>query len=258
MDPSAPRDPNAPPPQTPEGDAPRPPDQQGGAPPQQGGAPQQQQQSWQSQPGQQQTWQSQSAPPPPAGGGPTATGQPAWVANLTSQQVTPGPAGFFYADVPNRVIAMFIDIIGIFVIYFIVGAITVALFGFGGFIPTTTSLLVQQLLSAAIWAAYFLYTWVNMRGTLGMKVLGLQVGHESDGRTLTYEQAAWRFGLLFGPQIVIGLIAALIPALGILGILSFVVWLIYVMITIAQSPTKQGIHDRYGHSMVVKAGRAAG
>jgi uncharacterized RDD family membrane protein YckC len=260
MDPSAPRDPNAPPPQTPEGDAPRPHDV--GSPPQDWQSQQQPQQQpppqQQQQP--QQTWQSQSAPPPPPGGGPTASGQPAWVANLTSQQVVAGPAGFFYADVPNRVIAMVIDVIGILVVYFIVGVITVAMFGTNlGFmqIPTTASLLAQQVISAAIWAGYFIYTWVNMRGTLGMKALGLQVGHESDGRTLTYEQAAWRFGVLFGPQIVLGLLGALIPALSILGLLAFV-WLIYVMITMAQSPTKQGIHDRYAHSMVVKAGRAAG
>lgn len=240
MDPSAPRERNAPPPQTPEGDAPRMPG--AAAPPQQ---------SWQSQP---------TPPPPPAGGTSAGTGQPPWMANLTSQQVVPGPAGYFYADIPNRAIAMVIDVIGILVVYFIVGAITIALFGFNaGFlqIPTTTSLLAQQVISTAIWAAYFLYTWVNMRGTLGMKALGLQVGHEADGRTLTYEQAGWRFAVLFGPQIVLGLLAALVPALGILGLLSFV-WLVYVLITISQSPTKQGIHDRYAHSMVVKAGRSLG
>ena len=235
MDPSAPRDPNAPPPQTPEGEMPRPPET---APPAQ-------------------SWQSQPAPPPPPGA--TTSTQPEWMANLTSKQVVPGPAGLFYADVPNRAIAMVIDVIGIFVVYFIVGVITVAIFGFNaGFlqIPTTTSLLAQQIISTLLWGAYFLYTWVNMRGTLGMKALGLQIGHETDGRTLTYEQALWRFGVLFGPQIVIGLLAALVPALGILSLLSFV-WLIYVLVTIAQSPTKQGIHDKYAHSMVVKAGRSA-
>jgi uncharacterized RDD family membrane protein YckC len=273
MDPSAPRDPNAPP-DTSEGDAARPPESapppqqswqsQPAAPPPPGQVPQPQE-NRQSQPAEsppQQSWQSQpaGAPPQPGGGPGQGGGQPEWVGTLTSQQVVPGPAGYFYADVPNRSIAMVLDIIGILVIYFIVGMITLAMFGFSGGIfqvPTTASLLAQQVISAAIWAAYFIYTWVAMRGTIGMKLLGLQVGHESDGRTLTYEQAAWRFGVLFGPQIVIGLLGALVPALGVLGLLSFV-WLIYVLITIAQSPTKQGIHDKYAHSMVVKAGRAAG
>lgn len=268
MDPSAPRDPNAPP-DTSAGDVPRPPEpapptqqswQSGAAPP--SGQSQPPQQDWQSPPAApppQQSWQSQPTAPPPQAGGPgPGAGQPEWVGSLTSQQVVPGPAGYFYADVPNRSIAMVLDVIGILIVYVIVGIITLAVLGGGAVIqvPTTASLLAQQVISAAIWAAYFIYTWVAMRGTIGMKLLGLQVGHESDGKTLTYEQAAWRFGVLFGPQIVIGLVAALVPALGVLGLISFV-WLIYVLITIAQSPTKQGIHDRYAKSMVVKAGRSA-
>ncbi|CAN5841408.1 RDD family protein [soil metagenome] len=233
----------------------------GAAPPPEAPPPQQQtasqpppaQQSWQSQP-------QQPGSPPPAGGAPPGSSTPAWMGNLTDQTPVPGPAGYFYADVPNRSIAMIIDVIGVLVVYFIVGVIAVAIFGTQtviGSVANPAAMLVQSILSYAIWAAYFIYTWVNMRGTLGMKALGLQIGHETDGRTLTYEQAAYRFGVLFGPIIVIGLLTALIPALGALGLLSFV-WFIYVLVTMAQSPNKQGIHDRYGKSVVVKAGRSVG
>jgi uncharacterized RDD family membrane protein YckC len=34
------------------------------------------------------------------------------------------------------------------------------------------------------------------------------------------------------------------------------VWAIVLLITTAQSPTKQGLHDRYAKSVVVKAARA--
>lgn len=222
-----PRDPSAPPP---------PQDQPPAAPP----------------PGQ--SWQSQPQQP----GGPPGGGSPAWVGTLTDQRPVAGPAGYFYADVPNRTIAMVIDVIGVLVVYFIIGAITVGIFGTQtiiGAVANPVALLVQAIISYAIWAAYFIYTWVNMRGTVGMKMLGLQVGHEEDGRTLTYEQAAWRFGVLFGPQIVIGLVTSLVPALGALGLLGFL-WFIYVLYTMAQSPTKQGVHDRYAKSMVVKGGRS--
>jgi uncharacterized RDD family membrane protein YckC len=236
-----PRDPNAPP-QTPEGGSP--------TPPEQGGAPAQQ--SWQSQP-------QQPAAPPAGGGQPAGSGSPAWVGTLTDQTPVPGPAGYFYADVPNRSIAMIIDVIGIIIVYFIVGVVTLAIFGtetiFGMMTANPLVLITQSLISYAIWAAYFLYTWVNMRGTFGMKALGLQIGHQEDGRSLTYQEAAYRFGVLFGPIIVIGLVTSLIPALSGLGLLSFL-WFIYVLYTMAQSPTKQGIHDRYGQSMVVKGGRS--
>lgn len=209
-------------------------------------------QDWQSQP-------QQPAPPPPAGGTGAGSGSPAWVGNLTDQTPVAGPAGFFYADVPNRSIAMIIDVVAMVVVFFVIGIITVAIFGaqlgFGIAIPTTTSLLAQWLIGNLIWAAYFIYTWVAMRGTIGMRLLGLQIGHETDGRSLTYEQAAWRFGVLFGPNLVIGLLSALAPGLGALGLLGLV-WLVVVLVTMSQSPTKQGIHDKYAHSMVVKGGRS--
>ncbi|HYI21031.1 MAG TPA: RDD family protein [Candidatus Limnocylindrales bacterium] len=206
-----------------------------------------------------QNWQSTPQPPgpPPAGGG-QPSGMPSWTAGLTDQRPVAGPAGLFYADVPNRAIAMFIDVVAMVIIQFILIAIANGILGTNlGFVtvPSTASLLVGNLLAFAVWAAYFIYTWVALRGTVGMKVLGMQIGHESDGRTLTYQQAAVRFGVLFGPQIVLGLLGAIVPALSVLGLLSFV-WLIFVLVTMAQSPTKQGIHDRYARSMVVKAGRS--
>jgi uncharacterized RDD family membrane protein YckC len=170
----------------------------------------------------------------------------------------PGPAGLFYADVPNRSIAMVIDVVAMIIVYVIVGLITVAILGTNlgfGTVASTPALLAQWLIGQLIWVGYFIYTWVAMRGTIGMKLLGLQIGHEIDGRTITYEQAAWRFAVLFGPNVVLGLLSSLAPALGLLGFLGLV-WLIYVLITMAQSPTKQGIHDKYAHTMVVKAGRS--
>ncbi|HWH24673.1 MAG TPA: RDD family protein [Candidatus Limnocylindria bacterium] len=211
-------------------------------------------QDWQSEPQQ----PAQPAQPAPAGG-PASSGTPEWVGNLTDQRPVAGPAGFFYADVPNRTIAMVIDVVAMLVIYFVIGMLTLALFGaqlgFGIAVPTMMSQLIGWVITSAIWAGYFIYMWVAMRGTIGMKLLGLQIGHETDGRNLTWEQGAWRFALLFGPHLVLSLLGALAPALGVLGLLGLV-WLIYVLVTMAQSPTKQGIHDRYGHSMVVKGGRA--
>jgi len=207
------------------------------------------QQNWQSQP------QQPSAPPPGSGQAPGASGQPEWMSSLTDTRPVAGPAGFFYADVPNRVIAMVIDVIGIIVIQAVlVGILAGGAMFTGGF---TAMFIVANLVAYALWAAYFIYTWSTMRGTLGMKVLGLQVGHQADGRNLTYQQSAIRFAVLFGPQIVIGLLGALVPALAGLGLLSFV-WLVVILVTMAQSPTKQGLHDRYSESMVVKAGRAVG
>jgi uncharacterized RDD family membrane protein YckC len=198
------------------------------------------------------------AAPPPGGGAPPAGGT--WTANLTSQAPVAGPAGYIYADVPNRAIAYIVDAIILFVFLFVIGFITTAIFGVDtviGKLPSTTSLIVSSILWAAATAAYFVYTWVTMRGTPGMKLLGMQIGNESNGGTLTYNQALLRYAVLFGPAILANLLGAFLPGLGlILQLLAFV-WFIVLLVTTAQSPTKQGIHDKQAHTMVVKAARSA-
>ena len=46
-----------------------------------------------------------------------------------------------------------------------------------------------------------------------------------------------------------------LPAIGaILGLLAFL-WAIYLLYSTATSPTKQGFHDKFANTVVVKAGR---
>ena len=206
-------------------------------------------------------WQSTPQPPaPPApAGAPMGSQMPAWTANITSTAPVAGPAGYYYADVPNRIIAFIIDYIIFFIILFIVGIIAISILGtnIGSLqLPTTGSVFVQQVLGFVITGAYFVYTWVAMRGTIGMKVLGMQIGNETDGSTLTYQQAATRYALLFGPGFVAGLVSAFALSLGVLASLVSLIWFIALLVTTAQSPTKQGLHDRYAHTMVVKAARS--
>lgn len=217
--------------------------------------------SWQQPPRQasQPSWQqAPQQPVPPTA--PRSNEPPSWAAGLTSTRPVAGPAGYTYADVPNRTIAMVIDIIAMFVLLWIVGIVASAVLGEGGDFgqqPTVASLLVASIIGYAVWAAYFIYLWSAQRATLGMRVLGMQIGHESDGRSLTTSQAGIRFAILFGPQIVIGLLASFVPSLGLISFVGLA-WLIYVLLSISQSPTKQGVHDRYAQSMVVKATRQIG
>jgi uncharacterized RDD family membrane protein YckC len=207
------------------------------------------------------TWQESPTPPPAA---PPAAGS--WTGNLTSTAPVAGPAGYYYADVPNRLIAYIIDAIILGIIYLVVSIVLAAVVGPAQrFNPTQdnplnfevnyAAALVGAVINTAISAAYFIYTWTTMRGTPGMRVLGIQVGNESDGATLTTNQALTRWILLGGP---LGLVAALnpIPALGALIVLALIVWFIALLVTTAQSPTKQGLHDRYAKTVVVKAARA--
>lgn len=197
-------------------------------------------------------------PAPPA---PPAAG---WAA--PPPPVTAGPAGFFYADVPNRAIAYIIDAI-------LLGIVNLVAFGILssiGLNPVTIDLaspglvsynffagLIATAVGLVISGAYFLYTWTAMRGTVGMKVLGMQVGNSGDGKTLTMEQAVRRW-IALGAPFTLAQAFQPAPAIGALIGLAAFGWFIYLLWTTYSSPTKQGFHDKFANSMVVKAARAAG
>jgi uncharacterized RDD family membrane protein YckC len=208
-----------------------------------------------------------AAPPPP----PESSGSGSqWSAPPPPAQPVAATSGFVYADVPNRAIAYIIDAIILFVINIIVSIVIGAILGpatkvsfnsnatdFGNLVTADVNyatVLVTALVSTAINGIYFIWTWTNMRGSLGQKLLSMQVGNEGDGKTLTTNQAVTRWIFLGAP---FGIAGALnpIPALGILFALAALAWFIALLVTTAQSPTKQGLHDRYAHPMVVKAAR---
>jgi len=206
----------------------------------------------------------QAPTPPPQAPAPQAPTQPAWMTSMTSTAPVAGPAGFFYADIPNRAIAYIIDAIIVAVGFVIVAAVLGAI----GLHTTTLDLtspsltsfnpiagIIYAALNLAISVAYFVYTWTAMRGTVGMKVLGMQIGNAQDGATITMDQALRRSLILFGP----GAVAEALSGWSILGLLIGLAsfgWFIYLLYTTAVSPTKQGFHDKFANTMVVKAARS--
>ena len=201
-----------------------------------------------------------SAPPPPP---PPAQSGSGWAAPPPPVQA--GPAGFVYADVPNRAIAYILDAILVGIIALVVGAVIAGVgLSTGSFTPGTLNfevnylgVLVNAIIGAAISAAYFIYTWTAMRGTFGMRALGMQIGNAVDGKTMTLDQATRRWLVIAAPGILAQVLFVL-PALGfLLGLLAFL-WFLYLLWTTYSSPTKQGFHDHFANTMVVKAARSAG
>jgi uncharacterized RDD family membrane protein YckC len=154
-----------------------------------------------------------------------------------------------YADVPNRIIAYIIDAILVAILNFIVA---IVLAGLG--LTAGIGVLVAALIGLAISAGYFIYTWTSMRATVGMRVLGMQIGNAGDGRTMTTEQGIRRYFALAAPAI----LAQVVQPLGIVGWVvgvASLIWYIWLIYTMSQSPTKQGWHDVFANTQVVKAAR---
>jgi uncharacterized RDD family membrane protein YckC len=170
----------------------------------------------------------------------------------------PGAEGFVYADVPNRIIALIIDAVVLLLINIIV-AIPLGIIGLSGGIGSPRfdiAQIVAGVIGFAITVAYFFYMWTQSRATVGMRLLGMQVGNAFDGRTITTDQAIRRAVALWGPSTVAQFFVGAAVVGPLLGLLALA-WVFYLLYTTATSPTKQGFHDKFANTVVVKAMRVA-
>jgi uncharacterized RDD family membrane protein YckC len=204
-------------------------------------------------------------PPEPAASPPVSPpATSGWAAPPPPVRV-PGESAFVYADVPNRAFAYIIDAIIVAIVVSIVSAIIGGIgFRSATIDPTTLAvsinfvgLIVSALVGSAISAAYFIYTWTSMRATIGMRVLGMQIGNAGDGKTLTMDQAVRRWLAIALPGL-LSQVLFVIPLIGLLLAILSILWFFYLIWTTAKSPTKQGFHDVFAGSQVVKAARSAG
>jgi uncharacterized RDD family membrane protein YckC len=195
-------------------------------------------------------------PQQPAGGG---NQMPSWTNNITARGTMPGPGGVALADTPDRIIAYVIDAIIIGVVGWLIGTILVGIlgdnYGVPGFIAyrghNLVSALATAALTAVVSAAYFIGMWTRMGGaTVGMKVMKLTVRDAASGAVVGQSQAITRWLYLGLPAAlstiyVWGLIGWLV-SLAVLG------YFVYLLMTTAQSATRQGFHDVQAKTVVAK------
>lgn len=181
--------------------------------------------------------------------------------NLTSTAHTPGPAGLLYADVPNRIMALIIDIIVLSVIGFVLAWAFGGLVSEPGAIDATrgeldiAAFLIVLVLQLGVSFAYFGGSWTLAKATLGMRMLGLRIGDETDGRAIVWRQSLVRWLLLGIPSLLVSLAVYVPNTIGVILSALGVAWLLLLLYTMAQSPTKQGLHDRYAHTILVRSRR---
>jgi uncharacterized RDD family membrane protein YckC len=204
-------------------------------------------------------WQQSAPPQPPSWQQPPQ--QPGWTPPPPPSSWAPPPpagpsTGISYADFLIRLVAYIID--GIILI--IPGAILTAALvtnsvrlnlSTGQVEVNVAGLLIVTVIQFAISAAYFIYTWTTMRASPGQKILGMMVLNEADGRPITMNQAVTRWAVLAGPAALSNLVTGW-SGLGTLLGLLVVGWYIYLAYTTATDLKRQGAHDKFAHTVVVR------
>jgi uncharacterized RDD family membrane protein YckC len=172
----------------------------------------------------------------------------AWAAPPTQpSEVAPG---LTWADTASRFVAYVLDSI----LITIVSGILLTVLGFrqgGGTAADNQATALLAVVSAAMGAAYFILSWSGgRRATPAQRLFSIQVGNAFDGRALTTTQAVKRW---LGLGSFLGMFA-LIPGSAAYGAVNLVqlIWVVVLLISTATSPTKQGLHDRFANSAVVR------
>jgi uncharacterized RDD family membrane protein YckC len=201
--------------------------------------------------------------PAPADPGPATAEVPWTPAAAAAAPAAALPSTMVYGDLPNRIIAYIIDIIvlailgiGVAIVLGIVGISVTT--GTGAAVATNfVGTIIVTVVGLAISAAYFLYSWTNQRATIGMKALGLQIGNAPDGATIAMNEAVKRW-LALGAAFSIAQLLNPLPFIGLIISIAAFAWFIFLLYTTWKSPTKQGWHDVFANTMIVKATKAAG
>ena len=189
-------------------------------------------------------------PLPPAASGPWATsasteatgwnGLPA----RAGGPAVPGAPGLEFIGAIPRLAAHAIDLVAISITFVALAYILFfVLYAASG---SMSVLPVVVVVGVAVDGAYFIGFW-RTKATPGMRVFDLQIGHAADGRRLGIGGALRRWVVLGSWLMIVGMAALPIWLPGALALL----WSTVLVVTIALSPTRQGLHDRIANTAVV-------
>jgi RDD family len=164
------------------------------------------------------------------------------------------PPGLVFADAYSRFAAYFLDGLLISTLISVPTAL-LGLYDYASVYPPEpmprATFIGTTIFGIAAQAAYFLWFWTGgRRATPGQRAFNIQLGNAFDGQPLTMSQAIARwFAMGWWVSLVI-----LLPffALAVVAYAAGVVWWLILGISIINSPTKQGIHDRIARSALVR------
>lgn len=154
--------------------------------------------------------------------------------------------GLRFSGTGARFVALLIDLL----ITGIITSVASSALGFSASSRGTIAPAVGQgVLSAVVTGIYFVGFWSGgRRATVGQRLLNIQVGHAFDGAPLTLEQAIRRW---LGLGFFLSVFSFTTSLAAISSVVEFA-WYFVLLFTTISSGTKQGLHDRFAESAVVR------
>ena len=157
--------------------------------------------------------------------------------------------GFVLADTASRFAAYAIDMLVLFVVDSAIRVIVGPISSGGTQSFADVREIAQSVATLAVDAIYFIGSWSGgRRATIGQRIVRIEVGNAWDGRSLMATQASRRW-VAFGGWISL---AYLFHPASVVAGGALAIWMLALLWTTANSPTKQGLHDRFANTAVVR------
>ena len=190
-------------------------------------------------------------------GQPIVHRSPVW-AQVAAQD--PGPVaatGQRLAPGGRRIVAWLIDVVVQWVLFYLpLLRLVETLAGTGWRADPVPSLLYTGV-SILPGLVYFLVLWTGGRSTVGMRLMSIRVVDAASGGPVRMRAALRRWSLLEGVVVLLGFMSevGLLTSTDVLGLSAAVaamLWPIVLLVTTLTNPARQGLHDRYARTYVVR------
>lgn len=152
------------------------------------------------------------------------------------------PAGLRVPEIPRRLAAYLIDCAIVYLFY-------IVWLNLLGSADTEKQAIVAGVIAGLGQLAYFVGSWRFFHGTLGQRMLSLQVGNVQTGNALAWGDAFVRWGILQGPFALSTVVPiALLPVVG----LAAAGWSAFLLYEAYNNPDHRAVHDRAVQSLVAQ------
>lgn len=183
------------------------------------------------------------------GTGAAATGDPlvAWAPPVAPAAATTFTTDLVISGTFSRVVAYSVDVLLLTSAETIVNGVL----GQYGDNPSTSLALIVGIIFIGVDFLYFVGLWTSgWQATIGMRLLKLRVLGARDAATLSLNGALIRWLALTGAIAILSVVPAVRPYVALLSVL----WFLALLVSTATDRLHQGLHDRWGSSVVVQPG----